>query len=281
MSMPFRWPDLYQSIHAAPDPAPQQALWFVFRRGELLVAQGGEGTAVLQPLGGPADLGLRAAREQYLGMLGDMHCYAAEAEGDEEGEPPQGWGWVGLRNLFGAIDEDLFSLAGRAAQLLEWTRTHRFCGACSTPMEPHPAERALQCPACKLIAYPRISPAIMALVRDGERLLLGRSRHFRRGSYSVLAGFLEPGETLEQCVAREVREETGVEVGNVRYFASQPWPFPHQLMVAFFADYAGGELRVDTAELEDARWFEIGNLPPIPGKISLARRLIDAAVGGM
>lgn len=280
MNMPFRWPDLYQSLHAEPQPAPDRALWFVFRRGELLVAQGEEGTAVLHLLGRPDELGLRAGREQYLGMLGETHCYTAEAE-DDAPAPPSGWGWVGLRNLFGAMDEDLFSIAGRAAQLLEWERTHRFCGACATPVRRHAAERALQCPGCGLITYPRISPAIMALVRDGDRLLLGRSRHFRKGSYSVLAGFLEPGETLEQCVAREVREEVGVEVHNVRYFASQPWPFPHQMMIAFFADYAGGELRVDQAELEDAQWFEIGNLPPIPGKISLARRLIDAATGGM
>jgi NAD+ diphosphatase len=132
-----------------------------------------------------------------------------------------------------------------------------------------------------MIAYPRVTPAIMALVRDGHRLLLGRSPHFRRGSFSVLAGFVEPGETLEQCVAREVREEVGVEVKNVRYFESQPWPFPHQMMIAFFADYAGGELRVDTRELEHADWFEPDKLPPIPGKMSLARRLIDAAVGEM
>ena len=243
------------------------------------MTQGEEGSAALNPMAGPAHLGLQTVRQQYLGLLGDLHCYAAEAEA--ESEEPEGWGWIGLRNLFGAIDDDLFSLAGRAAQLLEWERTHQFCGACGSRMQPHAVERALECPQCRLIAYPRISPAIMALVRDGDRLLLGRSRHFRRGSFSVLAGFLEPGETLEQCVAREVREEVGVEVKNVRYFASQPWPFPHQMMIAFFSDYAGGELRVDPVELEDARWFDIQNLPPIPGKISLARRLIDAAVGEM
>lgn len=279
MNMPFRWPPVYRAGHLAPRELPGQALWFVFRRGELLVTQGEDGSALLQPIASPSQLGLSPLREQYLGVLGELHCYAAEVDADCE--DPEGWGWLGLRNLFGALDEDVFSLAGRAAQLLEWERTHRFCGACGSVMQAHASERALECPQCRLIAYPRITPAIMALVRDGEHLLLGRSRHFRRGSYSVLAGFLEPGETLEQCVAREVREEVGVEVKNVRYFASQPWPFPHQMMIAFFADYAGGDLRIDPVEIEDAQWFHIGQLPPIPGKISLARRLIDAAVGGM
>ncbi len=279
MNMPFRWPPVYHAGHLAPQELPGQALWFVFRRGELLVMQGDEGNAMLQPIASPSQLGLTPLRQQYLGLLGELHCYAAEVDADSD--DPEGWGWLGLRNLFGALDEDVFSLAGRAAQLLEWERTHRYCGACGSLMQQHASERALECPQCQLIAYPRITPAIMALVRDGERLLLGRSRHFRRGSYSVLAGFLEPGETLEQCVAREVREEVGVEVKNVRYFASQPWPFPHQMMIAFFAEYAGGELRIDPVEIEDAQWFNIGQLPPIPGKISLARRLIDAAVGGM
>jgi NAD+ diphosphatase len=120
----------------------------------------------------------------------------------------------------------------------------------------------------------------MALVHRGRELLLARSPHFPPGMYSALAGFVEPGETLEQTLVREVREEVGIEVTNLRYFASQPWPFPHSLMIAFNADYAGGEIAPDPAEIEAAEWFSPERLPPVlPGKISISRRLIDAALG--
>jgi len=139
-------------------------------------------------------------------------------------------------------------------------------------------EFGMACPACKLIFYPRISPAVMVLVRDGEHLLLARSPHFKPGVFSALAGFVEPGENLEQCAVREVREEVGVEITNLRYFQSQPWPFPNSLMLAFFADYAGGELKLDPTEIEAADWFHISDLPKLPDHVSIARRLIDAAL---
>ncbi len=279
MEMPFRWPDVYQSLHREPDVRPEKSLWFVFRQGELLVTQGDEGAAALPPIEHPEILGLTALREHYLGTFGETHCFAAEIA--MESEDPPGWGWIGLRSLFGAMDDDLFALAGRAAQLLEWERTHQYCGSCGTKTVRRKEERARECPSCATISYPRVTPAVMALVRHGNRILLARSRNFRRGSFSVLAGFLEPGETLEQCVAREVFEEVGLQVKNIRYFASQPWPFPHQMMIAFFADYAGGEICVDHTELEQANWFETDKLPPIPSKMSIARRLIDAGLAEM
>lgn len=138
-------------------------------------------------------------------------------------------------------------------------------------------EHAMQCPACGLIAYPRISPAVMVLVRNGNRLLLARSPHFKPGVFSALAGFVEPGETLEECATREVREEVGIEIANLQYFHSQPWPFPNSLMVAFFADYAGGEIKPDPSEIESADWFTLDAPPLLPEPISISRRLIDAA----
>ena len=138
-------------------------------------------------------------------------------------------------------------------------------------------EFAMECPSCGLLAYPRISPAVMVLVRRGNELLLARSPHFRPGVFSALAGFVEAGETLEQCAVREVREEVGVEITNLRYFQSQPWPFPDSLMLAFFADYAGGEIVPDPSEIEAAGWFSIDALPVLPDPVSIARRLIDAA----
>ena len=145
-----------------------------------------------------------------------------------------------------------------------------------TPTVAKLEERVRVCPACKLSAYPRVAPAVMALVRRGRELLLGRSPHFPPGMFSALAGFVEPGETLEQCVAREVEEEVGVSVTQLSYFASQPWPFPHSLMIAFVCEWAGGEIRAQEGEIEAADWFDVLHLPQLPSRISIARRLIDA-----
>jgi NAD+ diphosphatase len=139
-------------------------------------------------------------------------------------------------------------------------------------------ERARQCPSCGQTHYPRIAPAVMALVRKGDELLLARSPHFPAGMHSALAGFVEAGESLEQCVHREVKEEVGLEVTNLRYFSSQPWPFPHSLMIAFNCDYAGGEITPEPGEIEAAAWFWIDDLPVLPNRISIARRLIDATI---
>lgn len=247
--------------------------WFVFRGRELLVETRGE--ALRLPLAAdPAELAVRPLRVLELEPVEGVPAWAAEAPA--EWEPPAGMELRGLRATWGLLDEPLFRMAGRAVQLVDWDRTHRFCGACATPTHVREGERARECPACGLIAYPRLSPAVIMLVRDGDRLLLGRHAGLAPGMYSTLAGFVEPGESLEEAVAREVREETGVEVRGVRYFGSQPWPFPNSLMIGFTAEYAGGELAVDRAELEDAAWFEPDALPSVPPKLSIARQLIDA-----
>jgi NAD+ diphosphatase len=202
-------------------------------------------------------------------------CYAADVAELPEvaGAEP-----MPLRAVFQLAGSAAFALAGRAVQLLDWQAQHRFCGRCGTPTEMTAGEHAMLCPACGLLVYPRISPAIMVLVRDGDKLLLARSPRFKPGVYSALAGFVEPGETLEQCARREVREEVGIEIAKLRYFASQSWPFPNSLMVAFFADYAGGELKLDPDEIEAADWFLPDALPLLPEPISISRQLIDAAL---
>ena len=184
---------------------------------------------------------------------------------------------LSLRQVFAAGGDAAFAFAGRAAQLLDWQAQHRFCGRCGTPTQRQAGEFAMTCPACGLAVYPRLSPAVMVLVRKEGRLLLARSPRFKAGVYSALAGFVEPGETLEQCAVREVREEVGIDIANLRYFASQPWPFPNSLMVAFFADHAGGELAPDGVEIEAADWFAPDALPLLPDPVSISRRLIDAA----
>lgn len=224
-------------------------------------------------------LGFEAARVQPIGRhLGADHLAVALEDDHPPERLPDGWRVAGLRQWFGALDDESLAIAMRGVQMLEWDRTHRFCGACGTRTEQAAGERAKRCPACGLTVYPRISPAMMVLVTRGEELLLGRGINFPAGRYSALAGFLEAGETIEECVAREVREETNVEVRRLQYFASQSWPFPNSLMIAFTAEYAGGEVRHDPAELADAQWFPIDALPQLPPRLSIARALIDSTV---
>jgi NAD+ diphosphatase len=181
-----------------------------------------------------------------------------------------------LRFLFGRLPPELHDLAGRAVQIVEWDRTHQYCGACGAPTEPAEGERARACVRCGLSFYPRLAPSmIVAVERDGA-LLLARAPHFPRGIYSVLAGFVEPGESVEQTVAREVWEETGVEVEDVRWFGSQPWPYPNSLMLGFQARHRAGEIRVDGREIEDAGWFTPDAMPPLfPGNVSISQWLIQ------
>ncbi len=269
-------PDRFTALISPPADWKGPALWFAFQGSQILVVRGAQITSV-PSASDPREFGLAPKRSQYLGILGEQHCFACEL--DANVLPPEGMQLSGLRALFGALDDSMFALAGRAFQIVDWDRSHQFCGHCGTPTEPKANERARVCPNCGQSHYPRIAPAVMALVRRGNELLLARSPHFPPGMYSALAGFVEPGETLEQTLVREVREEVGIEVANLRYFASQPWPFPHSLMIAFYADYAGGEIIPDTTEIEAAGWFTTDRLPQaLPSKISISRRLIDAAL---
>ena len=168
-------------------------------------------------------------------------------------------------------------LAGRASQVLTWDADHRYCSRCGSDTERHDSERARTCAQCRHMAFPRLTPAVIMLVeREDGRALLAWGRQFPGRVYSALAGFVEPGETLEQTVEREVKEEVGVDVGNVRYFGSQPWPFPHSLMIGFNADYLGGELVIQESEIVEADWFHHDELPPVPqGRLSIAGWLIE------
>ena len=269
-------PERFTALVTPPDDRTVPALWFAFQGAQILVMRDAQSASVPSAMD-IGDFGVLPKRSQYLGILGEQHCFACELE--EGSTPPEGMQWSGLRALFGSIDDSLFALAGRAFQIVDWDRSHQFCGRCGTPTVIKNHERARECPSCGQVHYPRIAPAIMALVRRGREFLLARSPHFAPGMYSALAGFVEPGETLEQTLVREVREEVGIEVANVRYFASQPWPFPHSLMIAFNADYAGGEITPQADEIEAADWFSIDRLPQVlPSKISISRRLIDAAL---
>ncbi|KPJ75217.1 MAG: NUDIX hydrolase [Deltaproteobacteria bacterium SG8_13] len=255
-----------------PPVAGRPPWWFVFQNNRLLVRRSAT-DEILPYLVSPVEFESILVERQYLGTYGSTGCYTAWLPA---GAPqPEGLEFVGLRQLFGVVEEDLLWIAGRANQLVHWAVNHRFCGRCGQLARDKEDERARICDACRLVYYPRISPAVIVAVVRGDRLLLARSTRFTSSFHSVLAGFVETGETLEEAVRREVFEEVGIDVHNIRYFGSQPWPFPDSLMVAFTAEYAGGEITLDDDEIVTADWYHAADLPRVPGKISIARRLID------
>ncbi|MCP3788989.1 NAD(+) diphosphatase [Pseudomonas sp. N2-11] len=190
-----------------------------------------------------------------------------------------GCSWRGLRTFMLEGDAETYTILGYAAQIGTWAREHRFCGSCGQPMTQIRWERAMHCRACDLRSYPRISPSMIVLITRGDEILLARSPRFVAGVYSTLAGFAEPGESAEDCLVREVREEVALEVKNIQYVGSQCWPFPHSMMLGFHAEYAGGAIVMQPDEIEDARWFNVHDLPPLPAGRSIARYLIDLYVG--
>jgi len=245
---------------------------FVFRRDELLVE---EASSVLPDTALCERIGVAPAALQPVWIAPDSPYRTTHV--DPGLEAPEGYAFKKLRSLFGVFDEERIALAGRAYQISEWARTHRFCGACGTPTERVSHEFCLRCPSCGFSAYPRISPAMMVLIRKGDSILLAKHTTTATARYTALAGFVEPGESIEQTVHREVYEEVGLKVGNLQYFGSQSWPFPHSLMVAFTADYVSGEIRVQEDEIADARWFGPGDpMPEIAPRISIAGWLIGA-----
>ncbi len=244
---------------------------FVFRGNELLLRE----DLSLPDANAIDTLALDAERVVPVGALD--HEYYRTAWMDRGHDPGPGFAFKGLRALFGKLDESTLAIAGRAFQVADWARTHRFCGSCAKLMARMQGERAMRC-ECGHSAYPRISPAMMVLVKRGPEILLARNVAVPAGGrMSALAGFLEPGESIEDAVHREVLEEVGLEVRDLRYFASQSWPFPHALMVAFTAEYAGGEVRCEPAEIAEARWFGPGDpLPELSPGQSISRALINA-----
>jgi len=226
-----------------------------------------------------AELGpwLAPERARYgVGSFGDSQFYAVAAE-DQDTERDR-LSFVPVRSLFSVLDEGLLNVVGRSMAVVEFETTHRFCGRCGTATVPLVGERAKTCPRCQLSFYPRIPPAVITLIEHEGRLLLARSARFRAGMFSAVAGFVEIGESLEEAAIREVREEVGVEIGDLRYFGSQPWPFGRSLMVGYFGRYLGGEIQVDGNEIVEAAWFDLDHLPLLPPPLSIARKLIDSFI---
>ena len=215
----------------------------------------------------------------FVGLVDGVGWWAIDVPA-EVPDPSYGAA-MDLRNYFGVATEAEWLAAGRAVQTAQWARTHRFCGRCATPTAPSLGERGLKCPECGLVNYPRVAPAMITLITRGEpgpdqEVLLARGANFPVPMYSCLAGFVEPGEDLEGAVVREVKEEVGLDVDDVRYVGSQPWPFPHSLMVGFRANHVSGDIVCEEGEILDANWYRRDDMPMIPPTISIAGKIIEA-----
>jgi NAD+ diphosphatase len=256
-----------------PEPeglSPERKRWILVQ-GSSVLFHPAPGSVVMADL---LPAGLVCGTPVYLGTREDLSYYAAEVA---PGAPlPDGWLPSPVRELSGKVPDSDMAVAAYGIRILDFDRSNAFCGRCGAKTRPRTTERARTCTTCGRITYPRISPAIIVLVKKGEEVLLARSPRSPPGLFSVIAGFNEPGENLEQTVHREVSEEVGISVQNLRYFGSEPWPFPDSLMIGFVADYAGGDIRIDNQEIEAAGWFTRDTLPPIPSRMSISRALIEA-----
>lgn len=248
----------------------QPAYWFIFNPKDMLVNI--KNNNVIPFITNPEELNISTIRTQYLGTIEGKSCYSAEVS--PETEPPEGMEFKDLRSLYKYLEEDIFLLAGKAIQIVYWDKNHQFCGRCGAPTTNMKNERAKICPECGFISHTRLSPAVItAIVKDGKLLM---ARHGYRGDmYGLIAGFVEPGETIEEAVERETMEEVGLKLKNIRYFSSQPWPFPNSLMIGFTAEYESGEIQVDRKEITEAKWFAVDEIPRIPSKMSIASELIN------
>jgi NAD+ diphosphatase len=258
---------------AEPETVPQNAVFLIYHGDRLLTDMRGaspvplEGS-VLGSLETDADVSL------FLGYWQDRACYALAYVDSPQFDPMQ-FNMGSLYQLLGRVHPELFALAGRGLQIVSWHFDHQFCGRCGAPMQRHPKDRAMSCKPCRQLLYPRLSPAIIVLVTRGNEMLLARNHSFPEGMYSTLAGFVEAGESSEQCVRREVEEETGIIVKDIQYFGSQPWPFPSQLMLGFFAEYDSGVITPDDDEIADAQWFTASNMPATPPAHAISGQLIE------
>jgi len=259
----------------ADDPANAKgspgAYWCAFIHERLLLVR--DGDQLRLPTASTLEQhGLRTEPARLLGLMNDVPCYVGALPELEDDEHFQ---LVDLRQAYAHLPEHHYSLAGYAFQIEHWERTTRFCPVCGTSTEPVIGEHAKRCPDCSFFQYPRVSPCIIVLIYRPGQVLLTRQATWQPNMYSLVAGFVEPGESLEQCLRREIAEEVGVTVDDVECLGSQPWPFPHQLMVGFRARYAGGEIALDALELEDAKWFDLDALPTLSSPQSISRQIIN------
>ena len=246
-----------------------ETLWFIFHGDKTLLLSGKIGVEALA-YGAAAPLP-PSGGGHFIGVYQGKPCVAYTVDRMPEGDA---WTPISLRESYGVLGEALYGLAGKGSELIHWNASSRWCPACGVPTVPH-TETSKRCPQCGKEMFPQITTAVLVLVRKDDATLLVRARNFKGPFYGLVAGFLEVGETLEECAAREVREETGLSIDNIAYFGSQPWPYPSGLMVGFVADWRRGELQMDARELLEADFYTRDILPELPPKLSLTRRMID------
>ncbi len=258
---------------AAPADPPEKAWFFIFSNHHILVSQENEDQASIPLMDYDKAVKLGLQEFCYIGEYKRMACYSALVAKEFSDET---FLFVNIRAFLRKVDIELFRVIGFARQIHDWNINFKFCGRCGAMTQQSAREYSKKCPECDLVSYPRISPAILAAVVKQDRILLARGINFPdKKMFSVLAGFVDPGETLEACVEREVFEETGIRVKEIHYFGSQPWPFPDSLMIAFTAKYDSGDIIVDPGEIAEAGWFSADQLPVVPGKPTLSGELIE------
>lgn len=250
-------------------------LCFVFFKGSLLLRKF-EDNLYVPNFDEIKDLNITYKNKFFIGEFGNKSCFTVEIS--DEIDLTQDFKFLALREVGALMEEEIFLAAGRASEVLNWDRTHKFCGKCGNKTENKKDEMAKICPKCGNIMYPVICPAIIVGITKGDKILLAHNKNFANNRYSLIAGFVEAGENLEDAVKREVFEEVGIKIKNVRYYKSSAWPFPNSLMLGFFADYESEKIKVDGEEILAAEWFSKDNLPNIPLKFTLARKLIDEFV---
>ena len=243
--------------------------WVIFRDGDLLLKKGSKGDYSL-PYNSTAPVEIQG--EQFAVGDDTTPCISSIFKGNSS--LPDDLEFMNLRTAFNHISDKEYSMASKGEELLFWNNNTLYCGRCGAVMQRH-TEISKLCPNCNWEIFPQLSPAIIVLVKEDNEALLVHARNFKRPFFGLVAGFVETGENLEECVRREVREETSLEINNIRYFGSQTWPYPANLMIGFTADYAGGELRFADGELSEGGFFRADNLPMIPTRPSIARQLID------
>ena len=242
--------------------------WFIFFNDQLLLQKKGETYTIPYSINPPVPV----KNVLEVNLLEDMPACTASV--DTPLEETAEYLPMGLRASYDYLDPILHKIAGKAYELIYWDQHSRFCPSCGTKTVMQ-TTISKQCPNCKYEIYPVVSPAILVLIRKGDAILLVHARNFRGSFYGLVAGFLETGETLEECVRRAVMEETRLEINNITYFGNQLWPYPSNLMVGFIADYVSGTIRLQDEELSEGAFFTKDNLPELPRKLSLARKMID------
>ena len=252
--------------------------WFVFRGQQLLLVRQTDGTYGVPLCEEPPT---PVAADTRIHETGDRSAVGGDDVAVMTYEVPASYAsddFCALRASYYKLPSDIYLKAGKCAEILYWDRHTKYCGKCGGEMT---ADTAIskRCVRCGHTVWPQLATAIIVLVRRGDEILLVHANNFRGNYYGLVAGFVETGETLEEAVEREVLEETGLHIKNIRYYGSQPWPYPCGLMIGFFADYDYGEIRLQQSELASGGWYRTDNLPQIPGKMSIARRMIDRARG--